>query len=194
MTSYATFLCAQSEEYQETHTKLKEVKLALEHQQNIDISRIIPKQYQPKQLKSFDTSLTKDFIQEYETLFFKQLRKVITNNTIKTKLFESRLNSIVAETEQHLSTLELPPKEMYAIHKKFLSDNQIINHTPIPCPQSKIQLAEEAICTQPTQSHPKRKRIRPNLKRKTTAPHLASVKHRKPYHLSQGHQNQLTQS
>lgn len=185
-------MCAQSKEYQQTYISFKEVTLALEHQQNIAISRVIPKQYRPKQLKSFDTSLMKELDQEYGTLFFKQLGKVITNNTIKAKLFESRLNSIVAETEQYLSSLALQPEEIDTIYKKFLLENHIKNHVPNPCLQSKLQCANKTKTTHPPPL-PLRKRTRP--KRKATALHPESEKHRKPNNfLFQGHQNLMTQS
>ena len=151
-----------------------------------------PKTISAETLKSFDVALTKELNQEYETLFFKQLEKVIVSNTIKSKLFESRLNSIVAEAEKHLSTLALPPEEIDAIHKKFLLENHIKDHVPNPCLQSKLQPTKETRTARPP-SPPQRKRTRP--KRKATTPHPEPEKHRKPNNfLSQGHQNLLTQS
>ena len=112
MASHASFLQAQTKEYQGHTTRLEELNLALEHQQTIQSNKIIPKQYQPKQLKTFDSALSEEFNQKYSTIFFQQLDKVITSNTIKAKLTECTLTSIVTQTEQYLSRLALPTQEI----------------------------------------------------------------------------------
>ena len=165
MTSHASFLQAQTKEYQGHSTRLVDLKLALEHQQTIQSNNIIPKQYQPKQLKTFDSSLSQEFNRKYNTLFFQQLGQVITSNTIKIKLIECTLMSIVTQTEQYLSRLTLPAQEMCLLYDKSLSDCQISHHTPIPELQSKLQQKRNLNTHIPSTLT---KRRRP--KRKNTAP------------------------
>ena len=165
MTSHASFLQVQTEEYQGHATRLMDLKLALEHQQTIQSNKAIPKQYQPKQLKTFDSKLSQEFNQKYSTLFFQQLDRVITSNTIKLKLTECTMTSIVTQTELYLSRLTLSTQDICSLYDKFLSDCQITHHTPIPQLQVKVhQKKVPSTCTSSISS----KRRRP--KRKTTTP------------------------
>ena len=65
-------LFSSSKEYQD-YTRLEELKLALD-QMTIQSNKIIPKQYQPKQLKTFDSVLSQEFNLKYSTLFFQKLK------------------------------------------------------------------------------------------------------------------------
>lgn len=176
MTSHASFLQVQTEEYQGHATRLLDLKLALEHQQTIQSNKTIPKQYQPKQLKTFDSTLSQEFNQKYSTLFFQQLDRVITSNTIKLKLTECTM-SIVTQTELYLSRLTLSTQDICSLYDKFLSDCQISHHTPIPQLQAKVQQKKDlSTCT----SSISIKRRRP--KRKITAPSSPPIKRTKPDH------------
>ena len=101
MTSHTTFIRKQSNEYQQTTIKLKDLETTLEHQQIIQSNRIIPKQYQCKLLKSFDTSITERFNQEHSNLFFQQLDCAITSNSINVELL---ITSIVVRSHTYSST------------------------------------------------------------------------------------------
>ena len=79
------------------HHKAQGTENRIEHQQSIQGNKIIPKQYQPKQLKTFDSALLEEFNQKYNTLFF--VEKVITTNTIKLKLTECMLASIITQRD-----------------------------------------------------------------------------------------------
>ena len=79
-----------------SHHKAQGTENRIEHQES---NKIIPKQYQPKQLKTFDSALLEEFNQKYNTLFFQQLEKVITTNTIKLKLTECMLASIITQRD-----------------------------------------------------------------------------------------------
>ena len=131
MTSHASFLEVQTEEYQGHATRLMDLKLALEHQQTIQSNKAIPKQYRPKQLKTFDSTLSQEFNQKYSTLFFQQLDRVITSNTIKLKLTECTMTSIVPQTELYLSRLTLSTEDICSLHDKFLSDIPSYTHTTV---------------------------------------------------------------
>ena len=177
-TSYASFLQAQTKEYQDHTTRLKELKLALEHQMIIQSNKIIPKQYQPKQLKTFDSALSQEFNQKFSTLFFQQLDKVITSNTIKVKLTECTLTSIVTQTEKYLSTLALPTQEICLIYDKFVSDCQINHHTPLPELQTKLQQNRDPdTCTPGTHT----KRRRPKRKNPTPTPPSSKYSKQDPF-------------
>jgi hypothetical protein len=172
-----SFLEAQSKEYQACHEALKNVAATLDHQQNIQTSRMIPKQYQPKLLKTPKPTLMEEFRKNYNDLFFQQLEKAITSNVIERSLLESRLASILAQAEQHLSTLPLPPKDIQMLHNKFLLDNGIENHTPLPELQSKIT-QEQSLATPPTPHH---KRRRPKRKCPIQAPQASKQSKQDPF-------------
>jgi hypothetical protein len=99
-----------------------------------------------------------EFRQKYNELFFQQLQKVITNNTIELKLLESRLATILTQTECHLSTLPLAPNQIEIMYKEFLLENGIVDHTPLPELQSKLEQTEpHSIITRQKRRRPKRK-------------------------------------
>ena len=166
MTSYTTFIRKQSSEYQQTTIKLKNLIATLEHQRNIQSNQIIPKQYQCKLLKTFDTSLMERFSEEHNGLFFQQLDSAITSNSINAELLKARLTSIVVQTEQELSTLSLPPGEISTLYNEFLRENKIEDRLPIPVLRAKI--CSNNTTTSPPTTQLKRKR--PKRKFSTTAP------------------------
>lgn len=172
-----SFLEAQSKEYQACLEALKNVTATLDHQQNIQISRTIPKQYQPKLLKASKPTLMEEFRKNYNDLFFQQLEKAIASNIIEQSLLKSRLASILTQAEQYLSTLPLPPEDIKMLHNKLLLDNGIENHTPLPELQSKIT-QEQSLSTPPTVHH---KRRRPKRKCQTQAPQANKQSKQDPF-------------
>lgn len=190
MTSHASFLQVQTKEYQGHAIRLMDLKSALEHQQTIQSNKVIPKQYQPKQLKTFDSALSQEFNQNYSALFFQQLDRVITSNTIKLKLTECAMTSIITQTELYLSRLTEPTQDICSLYDKFLSDCQISHHTPIPQLQAKVQQKRDlGTCTPSTST----KRRRP--KRKSTVPPPPPTKCTKQDHfLSPGQSHPQTPS
>ena len=165
MTSHTSFLEIQTKQYQDYAAKSSELKITLEHQQSIQSRKCIPKQYLPKQLKTLDSALTEEFNQQYTTLFFRQLEKVITNNSIKLKLMACTMTSIIVQTERYLSTLALPTQEVAMLHKKLLSEIQVKHHVAIPELQAKLQQNGHSSADPPITLA---KRRRP--KRKNTTP------------------------
>ena len=138
-TSHDLFLQAQSREYQGHTLRLRELNIALEHQRLIQNNKFIPKQYLPKQLKTFTSTLAEEFEQKYQTLFFQHLDKVIVSNTIKITLIEATLTNIITQTECYLNTLMISPQEITKLYDQFVSDNEIKHHVPIPELQAKLQ-------------------------------------------------------
>ena len=87
--SVASFLEDQSKLNQSHCSKKERIQTVLNFQHNIRNYKTIPKQYMPSNFPEIPTgnqSLSTDFHQEYSTLFFKYLDKVITHNVISQEL------------------------------------------------------------------------------------------------------------
>ena len=135
-----TFLHEQTVEYQSHVSHIKELSSTLEQQQNMEVFNTIPKEYQPHKLLNVSSiSLTEAFKKEYNELFLKHLRKVITNNQIELQLHKSALTSIIVQTELHLSKLPSPSMQVTSLYHKFVQDNKIEDRIAIPELQRKLQ-------------------------------------------------------
>lgn len=180
-----TFLGSLSAEYQRHLSLVTELTTTLNHQQNMQTYKTIPKRYQPTLLKASDPSLIEQFTKEYEDLFFKYLEKVITNNQIKLELHQCTLTNIIVQVETYIS--KLPNlEESKTLYSTFLTENHIKNRIPIPELQKCFEI--DSLKT----DHPKRRRIR-RQKRKCTIPTPEAIKHSKPNHfLSPGLQDTWT--
>lgn len=150
-----TFLQTQSTDYQQHLSQVTELTATLKLQHNMETLKTIPKKYQPRHLKASDASLTEEFRKEYSELFFKHLKKVITNNQIALQLHTSALTSIIVQTEGYLSKSPLPSAEI--LYHKFLRENHINGRTPIPELQRKLQGTAPTLSTQPKRRRQKRK-------------------------------------
>ena len=176
------YVQAQTIEYQKHLTTTKDLESMIHHQQRLQDLRVIPNSYRPKLLQTNNTSLTEEFNKQYESLFMEHLNKVLTSNIISLQLQKATLISIITQTEQHLSSSSLPQKEIKKMYCKFLSENNIHQHTPIPALQAK--LAEIPLpTTTPNPVHHRRRQ-----KRKNSIPHPQPKKHTKSSHhfLSKG--------
>lgn len=170
-----TFLQMQSAEYHRHASHATELRATLEQQLNMDMYKTIPREYQPKQLKVSNTSLTDKFAIEYNQLFFKHLEKVITSNQIELQLHTSALTSIIVQTEVYLSKSQLPSIEITSLYQRFLLDNHIENRIAIP--ELQIKLCVEEDSNTPTGSVKPKKRRR--QKRKCPTPAPETTKHTK---------------
>ena len=136
--SVATFLEDQSKLYQSHCSKKERIQNVLNFQHNIRNYKTIPKQYMPSNFPEIPTgnpSLSIDFHQEYSTLFFEYLDKVITHNVISQELEESQLRNIISHTEKVLATAEVPPETTSQLYRKFVSENNIPLHRIEPALQ-----------------------------------------------------------
>lgn len=127
-----TFLQQQTTEYQHHLNNKNKVTKILQYQHNIQTYRSIPKHYFPlktPETLTEETTLTKEFQDQYEQLFFQHLNKIILHNTITLELETARLEAIVSHVEQHLATLNLPSHTLSQLYHQFLSKNNITNHT-----------------------------------------------------------------
>lgn len=98
-----TILQTQSIDYQRHLSLATQLTTTLQRQQNMETFKSIPKEHQPRHLKASDVSLIQEFKKEYSELFFKHLKKVITNNQIALQLHTPALTSIIIQTEKYLS-------------------------------------------------------------------------------------------
>ena len=64
------------------------------------------------------------------------------------EIAETAISSILSQTETHLSSTSMPPQLLTEIYHKFLADNHVTNHTPLPILQTKLQALE--MITPPT--------------------------------------------
>ena len=137
--------------------------------------------------------LTDEFTKKYEQLFFEHVERVITSDNISLELNKAAITSVLSQTETYLSSLSTPPQTLTEIYYNFLSENHVIDHTPLPVLQIKLQ-THEVTNTPPhsnlsvptTDMHvsPKQNK-RPNRKRKQKQSHPRSEKKSKHF-LSQG--------
>lgn len=106
--SIEEFIKEQTQQYQR-HLSIKyQTCKVLQYQQNIRTHKTIPKQYLPPnslQLTLPNTTLTADYQQKSQDLFFQHLDDVITHNTITLELQEAQMRQIVLRTEKQLATM-----------------------------------------------------------------------------------------
>ena len=148
------------EEYQTLSTSLNSLEKTLKHQRDIQSCAAIPKQYRPKLLKAADATLNAKFEQEYQDIFFKHLQEVICNNAIEAELIKARISSVITRVEKDLAESSLSPKEITTTYTRFLTNNAIVNRTPIPQLQSILETGEIQSQTKPRR-RPKRKHTTP---------------------------------
>ncbi len=130
-TGIESFLQRQTQQYQQHLTTRNKTIKTIRYQNNIKTYRTIPKQYLPLQTPELiiqDTTLSRQFDQQYESLFFDNLDKVITQNTITLELENARLRDIIQQTEKHLTTVTAPTDVITQLHRNFLTRNNITNH------------------------------------------------------------------
>ena len=171
----ATFLQAQSTEYQHHLMRVKELTATLEHQLIIQSYQTIPKEYLPVTLKTTNPSLTEEFISQYNQLFFQHLQKVITSNQTKIELHKSTLTSIIVQTEAQLSKSSLPQQQLRTLYTQFKQDNNIKDRIAIPELQTKLQVTNE----ETPNKKPRRKR---GPKRKSKVSHPQATKSARQSH------------
>lgn len=135
MATTEEFLQQQTSQYQHHAANKKKVTQLLENQHNIKAYKTIPKQYQPASIPKTLTdnpTLTREFREQYEQLFFQHLEKTIVHNTITLELENSRLQHILSHTERHLASLALPSHTLAQLYHQFLATNNITDHEISP--------------------------------------------------------------
>ena len=122
-----------------------EIEKELKQQQSIKQHRTIPKCHRPKPLyiatstPTTTSELSSKFVAEYETMFFQQLERAITHNTITLEINRIRQETIVLEIEKLLIISKENPAIIKHYYNDFMNTNNIpVNHQPCICqPHSK---------------------------------------------------------
>lgn len=178
-------------EIQNHQKSITELERTLEQQRLIHAEKTIPKAYIPRLLQTTNNQLTETFLNEYHTLFFQHLNKVIENNTISLELHSAALKSIITHIEQELATSGLESRAVAVIYHKFTTENNLQNRTPIPTLQMIIKPTMSQTSASVTDNTKIKKRKR-HQKRKSQEPHPIATKHRKPDHVVTDERNQHT--
>ena len=159
-------------------------------QQKAKKSHTIPKQHRPHPLYTATPDAFKEkekFNQQYETLFFEHLDRVILQNTIAIEIKQAKIQNILQTTEQALAESQDDPEIIQRQYKTFLLTNNITNHEMTPELQKKLQL----ITTETTEHRDKTALKSTNStsnKRKHSKPHSPAQKQSKTHHfLTTGH-------
>ena len=79
---------------------------------------------------------------KYEQLFFEHVEKIVTSNSISLEITKAAINNILTQTESYLSSVSVPPQILTEIYYKFLAENHVTNHIPLPVLQTKLQMLE----------------------------------------------------
>ena len=143
-----------SAEYQQHLTTRNRIKKALEHQNKIRIFQTIPKRHLPPTTLEIippDTNLSKELQEEYQQLFFRQLNRVITHNTISLELENARLREI---TEHQLTTSNAPTA---VVQLQFYIQNiPTQQHSYLTAEQqhTETETAETSLAMEPTPHSP----------------------------------------
>lgn len=135
------FITTQCRLYQTYERNITTLNNTLKYQRDIQIGKQIPRQYRPRVfLKTLSTNSTacSDFKQEFEELFFKQLDKAVTLNTVSLVIEKEAQASVVSLVESHLVSLKetLSPTIIAHYYHSFLTQAQLTNHKPSPALKS----------------------------------------------------------
>ena len=162
--------------------KKKELEIALDKNNALQINKSIPKQYRPRRKMTTvqpNTTLATNFDKKYEQLFFEHLDKVITNDSISLELTKATILNILAQTETYLASLHVAPHLISDLYHNFLLRNNITDRQPLPELQKKITSTTHTIPTSLTDI-PKPTLDKPNAnKRKRHDQHPPGQKERK---------------
>lgn len=132
------FIKQQSQLYQKYTTLNAEIEKQLKYQQAYKKFHTIPKHHCPQLLYTAPSSpthgsqLNSNFEDQYKTLFFQHLDRVITHNTIILEINKTRQENIILETKKVLTTNISNPITIKEIYETFLTQNNITNQGITP--------------------------------------------------------------
>lgn len=155
-----TFLESQSNELQKYTERKSELERMIQYHQNIQTHRTIPRKFKPSSVPTSaqpNTTLVDDFNQKYETLFFSHLNKVISANLVSLEVTKSAIENVLMQTENHLSSAQIPSLTLTQLYEEFLANNHVTNHTPLPVLQAKLT---KSAADQRSDATPNKKRKR----------------------------------
>ena len=112
----------------------------------------IPRKFKPQKVMTTiqpNSTLTTDFEQKYERLFFEHLDKIITSDNITLELTNAAIQNIMAQTETYLASLQAPPQTVTQLYQTFLANNHITDREPLPILQKKLTTNSPTAATNP---------------------------------------------
>ena len=152
--------------------------------------KTIPKMYRPHVLTTINPlpSITEDFNKEFETIFFKHLERVMTNNNMALEIEKAHLSSILFQVDHHLINSSQSPEEGARLYSRFIQDNHINREIPkelkeaLP-PEFTNSLGEpkESTNNATCQQSASQLQTQPNRKRSNTRKHPKAKKHKKHF-------------
>lgn len=178
--SIEEFLRQQSQLYQHHLNVRNKANKVLQHQHEIRLNKTIPKQYLPQkslQLIVSNTTMTSEYQQKYQHLFFQHLDEVITNNTITLELEAAQMRQILTHTEKQLATLTATSATIAEYYHHFIKTNNIQSHNihpellkhlpdnsnpPLPSKSVLLQPSMPPNSTRPNPPPSRKSRKRPN--------------------------------
>ena len=121
-----------SQEYSSHLSRTKKIEHTLEQQQKMMTYKTIPKMYRPQVLTTVNPipSITESFNKEFETIFFKHLERVITNNELALEVEKAHLVSVLSQVDHHLTSHNLSPDQRAYIYSRFIQENHINREMP----------------------------------------------------------------
>ena len=121
-----------SQEYSSHFSQTKKIKHTLQQQQKMMTHKTIPKAYRPQVLTTVNhlPSITEQFNKEFETIFFKHLERVITNNNLALEVEKAHLESILSQVDHHLAGHNLSPDQSACLYSRFIQENHIDREIP----------------------------------------------------------------
>ena len=125
-------LLKQAQKYRSLTNLISCLEEALEEQLKIKASQSIPHKYKPKLLFTENDDINKNFCAQFEQIFFEYLNQTIRNNQIKAAQSKTELKTILERTDEHVLNTEATDQQLRFHYYKFLRENDIVHHTPIP--------------------------------------------------------------
>lgn len=127
----------QATQYQKHMCVIKKTQATLDHQYRTQLHGTIPKKHKPLPPTVINTNgnkekFNKEFLRQYQELFFKSLQDAITKNTITLELEKARCTDVLRQTERELCQLTEPGPALQKLYAKFLKDLLVTNHEILP--------------------------------------------------------------
>ena len=121
-----------SQEYSSHLSQAKKIEHTLEQQTKMMTHRTIPKMYRPQVLTTINPlpSITEDFNKEFETIFFKHLERIMTNNNMALEIKRAHLSSILSQVDHHLINHNQSPDQVAHLYSRFIQENHIDREIP----------------------------------------------------------------
>ena len=143
------------------HSKVNAIcclEAALQEQVKIKCDGQIPHKHIPQLLHTNETGENQKFLTQYKHLFLSYLDQVIHNNQKHLSELTVELEQILMSTDKEAATFKTPNRPLSFHYNKFLRENDIEDHVPLP----ELQLRLGSRGASPRVSKRNRRRKRPD--------------------------------